>query len=135
MTNITPTLTWSHKVTAGSLEIWTSNSPEIHATVEYYERSISHWFAIQAAVKDHGNRGPVLQLTGPQGPSETQCRGVFVISHPGPFTIAALSIDLDDGRSALVQMYQADNDWFDTDYRQVLEHSNTYAQSLLETPQ
>lgn len=134
MTNPTSTLTWSHKVTAGSLEIWTSDDPNFHATVEYYDRSISHWNAIQAAVRDHGKRGPVLQLTGPQSATEQQCRGVFVVSHPSHFTIAALSIDVDGERSALVQMYKDGNDWSHTDYSEILHNSIISSETLLSPP-
>lgn len=124
-------LAWSHKVTAGSLEIWTSDVSEYHATVEYYDRVDSHWSTIQAAVRNHGERGPVLQLTGPEDLSETQCRGVFVISDPAPFTIAALSIDVEDGRSALVQLYKADNNWFETNYEDFLHVSIAASEDLL----
>lgn len=124
---------WSHKVTAGSLEIWTSNVPEFHATVEYYDRMESHWSVIQKAVRNHGSRGPVLLLTGPELAAETSCRGVFVISHPAMFTIAVTSIDLGGGRSALVQMYKAGNDWADTDYEPMLELAVRNADLVVDT--
>ena len=125
-------LLWARESTSGALELWSSSLADLNATVEYYKRTVSHWQAIQAAVRNHGQRGPVLQLTGPRDASGAQCRGIFIISEPGPATVIAWSIDVGNEHSALVQMHQRDHNGAETDYEDLLELARATSDQLIQ---